>query len=186
MYLAGKKDQIHSLVGWWTPDYRSRWKDRDLDGNRTTSLLIIWILIFNPHLSDPNNPWITNLLKIWKERIKIYHLKGRSDIFQWFAYNEDFTPCKHDSRFRNWYLSSLMAYCHFETKVQSWVSSTSRTIFILIIKTSLDIYKSETISARNFQKLKLYLNKWSLEFSGQPIKMLLTEKSDLQIIVWLR
>ena len=104
--------QIRPLVGWCTPNYRSKWKEIEMamgTGQPVNNLIGDPSLI--NHLSDPNNPWIIGSLKTWNEIIKRYQLKKGAERFKWFAYDPDFRPNNYDTRFKNWAENGLTAYC---------------------------------------------------------------------------
>lgn len=62
--------------------------------------------LLQKHLTDQDNPRITNSLKLLSDVLKQFNLKKTFEILKWFAYDPQFTP----SRFKEWTSLGLTTY----------------------------------------------------------------------------
>ena len=73
---------------------------------------LIGDLSLHKHLTNQDNPWITNSLKLVlkSDVLKHFKLKKTFEILKWFAYDSQFIPSQHNYRFKEWTSLGLTTY----------------------------------------------------------------------------
>lgn len=75
-------------------------------------------------LEEKGNYWVNHTLQVWKKIINDCEIQKMIKIFGWFAYDSDFIPNRHDSKFKTWKscgLTTLLSLTH-SNKVNSFAS----------------------------------------------------------------
>ncbi len=109
--------QIRPLIGWRKPSCSSIWKEIESSMGKgiPINMLVQQLSLATNHLTDHINPWITSVLKIWNNIISKHQLKGKVEIFKWFAYDSAFKLGTYDTRLNFWSEKGLTAYCTYCT-----------------------------------------------------------------------
>lgn len=66
--------------------------------------------LLQKHLTDQDNPWIINSLKLLSDVLKQFNLKKTFEILKWFVYDPQLAPSQHDHRFNEWTSLGLTTY----------------------------------------------------------------------------
>ncbi len=61
-------------------------------------------------LEKMGNPWLAHTLQVWQKVINICEIHRMLRMFSWFAYDSDFIPNRHDSRFKAWTMNGLTTF----------------------------------------------------------------------------
>uniref|UniRef100_A0A669ELI9 Reverse transcriptase domain-containing protein n=1 Tax=Oreochromis niloticus TaxID=8128 RepID=A0A669ELI9_ORENI len=103
--------QLRSLVCWCNPSFCAKWKTIEMSLSDTPIQSRLGHAASDLDGTLTPSRWVTFTLKIWRGVVKQAQLHEEIKLLKWPAYDPDFLPASHDSRFRQWVWRGITAGC---------------------------------------------------------------------------
>lgn len=108
--------QLRSLVCWCNPSYCARWMAIEMSLSETPIQSRLGHTASELGNILTTSQWVNLTLKTWRGVVKQAQLQEEIKLLRWPAYNPEFLPASHDSRFRQWAWHGITAVCTVITK----------------------------------------------------------------------